>query len=102
MNQGIMNSEYSSRMKEVRRILRETASYTSEKIEEILHAEESGIDQRTMKAVINLERDISEDRRYCTLLGVDYNNLTGNDLQRIRVTALYLDRKYPDHVLPLI
>ncbi len=87
-------------MKEVGRILRETASYTPEKIEEILQAEDLGLDQRTMREVENLAKDISEDRRYCRLLGVNYNNLTGNDLKRIRVTALYLDRKYPSRVLP--
>jgi len=94
------SGEYEARRREVRRILREASSYMPERIEEILQAEHSGLYQRTMRAVENFAIDISEDRRYCRILGVDYSNLTSNDFKRISVVALYLDRKYPDHVLP--
>ncbi len=44
--------------------------------------------------------DVCKDEKYCSALGIKYNNLNEKDLNKIKVFSIYLSNHDPDIVLP--
>lgn len=98
-------AEYETLVKEIDKTLREVSKYSIGKIEQILERESSqktALDENTVYAWRRLTLDICYDREYCHLLGVDYNTLPQDDINKVKVFALYLAKLDTDIVLPML
>ncbi len=82
-------------------LLRCVRYYGQGKIEEILE-EFNNIEGNTLYACRRLVSEISEDKRYCKLIDVNYTTLPKEDLKRVKVLALLLAKEDPDMVLPML
>lgn len=94
--------DYHTLVENVLKTLQEVSIFSPGKIDMILK-EESDVGDEVLEKWKRLTSDVCYDRKYCKLLGVkDYNNLHGDDVQRIKAFTLYLIRNNPDIVLPVL
>lgn len=102
MNEYKTSGIYEDNKALVERIFEEVRGYGIGGIEQALEQRWSTLDERAKKSCIKFDEQIRSDKVYCKLLGVDYFNLPEDDVLKIKLAALYLAKKNPNMVLPLL
>ena len=94
-------NDYDELVDLVRKTVREINRYAPGKIDQVLE-EEWDFNEEQFEAWQKLTLGVCYDKKYCSLLEVDYLELPKKDVRKIKVFSYLLIKEEPDFVMPII